>query len=464
VFFVAVCLESLDTDLFLQWKPTLYDDGRVVRAINVRDYQHMPQTFSDVACTVCGCVCDDLRLTFDGNRLQRAEKACRLAEPWFARLSNLPERPTASIQGKQVTPEEGVERAAEILRASRSPLVWGLSRSSTAGQKAAVLLAERIGATVDTTASVCHGPSIMAIQQVGESTCSLGEVRNRADLVIFWGADPVTSHPRHFERYSVDAAGLFVPRGRGDRHVVVVDCEETATSQLADTFIKISADSDFDVIWALRQLLRGIELPATADVGVAHSTLQRLAQQMKECRYGAVFFGLGLAQRSIGHKNVEALLRLVDDLNDFTRFTARRLRIPGDVTGADAVLCWLTGFAFAVNLSRGYPRYNPGEYSANELLERGEVDACVLVGSESYRELSVPARKRLAIIPVVALDYPHVQPTVDAAVQFTTAVYGIHAAGTVYRMDEVPIPLRRLVSAEWPTDEEVLTAILNRLT
>ena len=90
---------------------------------------------------------------------------------------------------------------------SRAPLIWGLSRSSTAGQRAAVLLAEQIGATIDTTASVCHGPSIMAIQQVGESTCSLGEVRNRADLVIFWGADPAESHPRHFERYSVDAQG-----------------------------------------------------------------------------------------------------------------------------------------------------------------------------------------------------------------------------------------------------------------
>src|SRR6185295_7486905 len=116
-------------------------------------------------------------------------------------------------------------------------------------------------------------------------------------------------------------------------------------------------DKDFDVIWALRQLLRKIELPGSFDVGVSHAQLRRLVEQMAGCRYGSVFFGLGLAQRSIGHKNVEALLRLVEDLNDFTRFTARRLRIPGDVTGGDAVLCWLTGFPFAVNLARGFPRY-----------------------------------------------------------------------------------------------------------
>jgi formylmethanofuran dehydrogenase subunit B len=392
-----------------------------------------------------------------------AEGACHVAEPWFAALSNLPDRPMASIEGKAATLDQAVGRAAGILSESRAPLIWGLSRSSTGGQRAAVLLADRIGATVDTTASVCHGPSIMAIQQVGESTCSLGEVRNRADLVVFWGADPATSHPRHFERYSVDATGLFVPRGRADRHVIVIDSEETETSRLADTFIKIRRGSDFDVIWAIRQLLRGIELPESVDVGVPHDQLRRLAQQMSNCRYGAVFFGLGLAQSGLGHANVEALLRLVKDLNGFTRFTARRLRIPGDVAGADAVLCWLTGFAFAVNLARGYPRYNPGEYSANELLERNEVDACVFVGSESLGDLSPMARKVAERLPTIALDYPIVAPSLAATVQFTTAIYGIHAAGTVYRMDEVPIPVRQLLETALPTDEDVLRAIAERI-
>ncbi|MCI0332400.1 MAG: formylmethanofuran dehydrogenase subunit B [Planctomycetes bacterium] len=423
----------------------------------------MPQTFSDVACTVCGCVCDDLQLTFSDGRVTQAAGACRLAEPWFASLSEPSGRPAAAIDGRPVSLDDAIDRAAEILRASRAPLIWGLSRSSTAGQRAAVLLAEQIGATIDTTASVCHGPSIMAIQQVGESTCSLGEVRNRADLVVFWGADPVESHPRHFERYSADAVGLFVPRGRADRHLIVIDSEETATSRLADTFVKIQRDSDFEVIWALRQLLRGIELSPSFDVGVPHHVLQTLASQMSNCRYGAVFFGLGLAQRSIGHKNVEALLRLVEDLNDFTRFTARRLRIPGDVTGADAVLCWLTGFPFAVNLSRGFPRYNPGEYSANDLLERGEVDACLFVGSEPFLDLSPRAQRTVAQLPTIALDYPNAQPPFEATVQITTAIYGIHAPGTAYRMDEVPVPLRQLVPSSLPTDDDVLGAISRQL-
>src|SRR5690606_33577141 len=107
----------------------------------------------------------------------------------------------------------------------------------------------------------------------------------------------------------------------------------------------------------------------------------------------------------------------------------------------------------------GYPRYAPGEFSASELLARGEVDACLLVGSESVSLLPAAARKRLEQIPTIVLDYPHFAPAWTPDVRFTTAVYGIHAAGTAYRMDETPIPLRSVLASDYPTDAEVLTRL-----
>lgn len=421
------------------------------------------QTFSDVACTVCGCVCDDLVLRTKDERIVEAQGACKLAEPWFAALND--RRPAAaSIEGTATTHEAALDRAASILRECTNPLVFGLSRSSTRGQRAAVRLAEALRGNIDTTASVCHGPSIMAMQQVGESTCSLGEVRNRADLVIFWGANPAESHPRHFERYSVDPAGEFVPRGRLDRTIVVVDTKPTATSGLADVFLHVKPDRDFELIWTLRQLIAGDNPRTLNETGIPLDATRDLARRMTGCGYGVVFFGLGLAQRGFGHATVEALLRLVEDLNAHTRFAARRLRVPGDVAGADGVLCWQTGFAYAVNFSRGFPRYNPGEFTANELLARGEVDACLLVGGESVGLLGAAAQATLRRIPTIALEYPHVDIAWQPTVRFTTAVYGIHAPGTAYRMDEIPIPLRSLMETTYKTDDEILTELLKRIT
>ncbi len=418
----------------------------------------MEQIFEDVACTVCGCVCDDLQLTVSGGRITKAQGACSLAEPWLLGQDSR-QPPAAEIDGQAAPVEDAVRRAAAILQQSRSPLVYGLSRSSTDGQRAACRLADQIGATIDTTASLCHAPSIIALQAAGESTCSLGEVKNRCDLVVFWGSNPVVSHPRHFERYSATPEGMFLPGGRADRTLVVVDVEPTASSALADHFLQVEPGRDFEVLWTLRALVRGVAPAADALLGAPLDQLESLAQRMKSCRSGVVFFGLGLSQSGLGHLNVEALLRLVTELNAHTRFYARRMRVPGDVAGADSVLCWQTGYPFSVNLSRGYPRYNPGEYSAGNLLERSEVDACLLVGSEGTQALSAAAHRRLRQIPIVALDYPTVDSSPPPAVRFTTAVYGIHRPGTAYRMDEIPIPLRPVLPSGYASDGEILRQI-----
>jgi formylmethanofuran dehydrogenase subunit B len=150
----------------------------------------------------------------------------------------------------------------------------------------------------------------------------------------------------------------------------------------------------------------------------------------------------------------------VRDLNDHTRFYARRMRVQGDVTGADSVLAWQTGYPFSVSLARGYPRYNPGEFSAQSVLERGEADACLLVGSEGVARFSEPALDHLRRIPTVALDYPDEESSIPPTVRFTTAVYGVHRPGTAYRMDEVPVPLRAFLPTAYPSDGDVLGMIL----
>ena len=413
----------------------------------------MPETIPDVACTACGCVCDDLAVTVADGRVVRAERACRLAEQWLL-PQNTYRPPAAEIDGKLASPDEAYARAAEALKAATAPLIYGLSRSTTEGQRAATALADRIGATIDTTASTGHAPSILALQQVGESTCTLGEVRQRADLVIFWGSDPLVTHPRHLERYVGD---------RANRVVVVVDEGETESAKAADLFVRVAPGRHWEALWTLRLLVKGLDPRAGCDAGASLDALRDLAGRMAGCRCGVVFFGAGLVRHRLAHRDVEALLQLVTDLNEFTRFYARRMRRYGDVAGADSVLAWQTGYPFGVNLAAGYPRYNPGEFTGPEMLARGEVDVCLLVGSETVADFPDAAKDHLRRIPVIRLDSPDVDVDVPAAVRFTTAVYGVHRPGTAYRMDEVPIPLRVLLPTDYPSDGEVLREILRRV-
>lgn len=418
----------------------------------------------NATCTFCGCVCDDMALTVEGNRITHAKNACILGKAWFAEHT-VEDRPFALIEGKEASTEEAVEAAARILAEARFPLVYGLSDTTCEAQKQAVGIADLIGANIDTTTSVCHGPTGMAFQGVGESTMTLGEVKNRADLVIYWGGNPAESHPRHFTKYALTPKGMFIPNGRKDRTMVLVDVRRTPSARAADIFIQVKPKTDFEVLWALRALVndRYVDPSIEEETGVSLDTLKDLADRMKNCSYGVIFFGMGLTMTRGRHFNAGALLALATDLNEFTHFVAKPTRGHGNVTGGDQVLTWQTGYPMAVNFSRGYPRFNPGEFTAVDLLAGNEADAALIIASDPGANFPQAAIDHLRHIPTIVLD-PKPTPTTELArVAFTTATYGINTSGTVYRMDEVPITLRPAFPSPYPTDEEVLKAIRLRI-
>ena len=146
-----------------------------------------------------------------------------------------------------------------------------------------------------------------------------------------------------------------------------------------------------------------------------------------------------------------------------TMYVDKPMRGHGNVTGADNVVSWSTGYPFGVNLGRGYPRFNPGEFTTSDLLARGEADAALIVASDPMSNFSQPARDHLAKIPSVVLDPKLSETAKVATVAFTTATYGINVPGTVYRMDDVAIPLRPAFESPYKSDYEVLKAIETRI-
>jgi formylmethanofuran dehydrogenase subunit B len=433
-----------------------------IAATIVGEKHSAPFVIENVACLGCGCVCDDLKLAVSRGQIVTAERACDLGKRWL-RARHQPGEPTAEIEGQPTSYDEALQRSADLLRAANYPLVYGLSQSNTFGQRAAVSLAEQLGAVIDTSASVCHAPSVMAQQEVGKVTCTLGEVRNRADLVIFWGSDPLTTHPRHWERYSVEPRGRFTRGGRTDRFIVVADTTRTASADAADLFLPIEPGRHFEALFALRAMLRGAILRDDSGLGAPTAVLGDLAGRMQRSRFGAVFFGAELAREESGHCNVQVLLQMVADLNDSRRWVAMRMRVQGNVVGADTVLAWQTSYPFAVNMARGFPRYNPGEFSVQGVLGRGEADACLLVGSETLGWLPPAAIDHLRRIPTVLLDSTGRETPISATVRFRTAATGIHLSGTVYRMDGIPIPLRAVLPSDYPSDAEILAEFERRL-
>ena len=209
----------------------------------------------NVVCPFCGCLCDDIVVEVEDNRITAARKTCSNGRSFFLNAHIEATRPT--VDGKEVEWPEAIDVSTRILTDSACPLIYGLSSTASEAQRKAIALADLLGATIDGTSSVCHGPTTIGIQSQGEPTCTLGEIKHRADLVVFWGCNPAEAHIRHFARYSVSARGSLTPQGRRDRTVVVVDVRPTRSSRNADIFLQPRPSSDYEVLTVLRALLKG---------------------------------------------------------------------------------------------------------------------------------------------------------------------------------------------------------------
>src|SRR5687767_7112746 len=166
--------------------------------------------------------------------------------------------------------------------------------------------------------------------------------------------------------------GRFVPNGRKARTMVLVDIRETPSAKAADIFLQVRPSKDFEVVTTLRALLKNqpVDKERVTETGVSIEELQDLVDRMKRARFGVLFFGMGVSMTRGKHMNSASILTLAAELNAFTKFVAMPMRGHGNVTGGDVIMRWTTGYPFGVSLSRGYPRFNPGEFTSVDLLIR----------------------------------------------------------------------------------------------
>jgi formylmethanofuran dehydrogenase subunit B len=402
------------------------------------------QVVEHVTCLGCGCACDDIATVVRQNRIVEARNACLLGRAWFGDGA-VPQE--ARVGGHAVSLEAALTQAATILTQARRPLVYLAAELSCETQRAAVGIADRLRAVLDSTTSEIAA-AVLAAQRRGRATATLGELRQRADLVVFWGVDPAQRYPRYTSRYAV---------ARQSRTVVAVDVGGHRGPGDADARVIISADVEVDALGVMRAIARGHALP---DVPALRPAVE-LARRMMQAQYVALVHDAEPdgTPADLPPDRAEGLIALAQALNGPTRCALSTLRAGGNRSGADAVVTWQTGFPCAVDFSRGYPSYRPHDGAA-ALVARREIDAMLLIGSPG--SVPEPVARGLASVPTVAIGPYASAAAFEPAVAVDTGVAGIHEGGMAFRMDDVPLPLRPSVAGP-PAAAVVVRDLATRL-
>ncbi|MGN6393214.1 MAG: hypothetical protein ACTHM9_13355 [Gemmatimonadales bacterium] len=407
---------------------------------------------ASVTCLGCGCGCDDLRVVVADRRIVDFTPPCPLARTWFGDGS-VPS--VVRVGGREASLDDAVDEAGKLLAAAAGRALVVLAPGiSVQAQRAALALADRLGAAVDAATSEAAAAGLLAAQRRGRAAATLGEIRNRADVVLFWAVDPGPRYPRYWSRYAPEPEGTHVPTGRAGRTVVSVSVGADRGPGAADAELTLLPDQEIPALSVMRAVALGNtlgELPAPLDAAAA------IAARLTKAKYVAVVHEAEPGQEPARDRyRAEGLLGLAEALNGPTRAALSSLRAGGNRSGAEAALTWQTGYPMSVTFEPGSPAYTPDRRG---LASAAAMSAILVAGSP--RPVATALAPAAAMVPIVIVGPRATEAPFPARVAIDTGVAGIHEGGTAYRMDEVPLPLRPpLADAGARNTVETLTALL----
>lgn len=412
----------------------------------------------NIVCPVCGASCDDIQVELEGQGLT-VRNACKMGNAKFQEVVS-PHRirePLVRADGdlRRASWDEAIEMTARILANSERPLLFMGSETSTEAMEVGIHMAEFLGGIADSNSTVCHGPTTMGIQEAGRVGATAGQSKSRADLTVYWGSNPLESMPRHMSRYAVYPRGYWTQRGRFDRTIICVDPRRSVTAENSDLHIQLNPNTDYELLSALLTLLHGKRPhPSVEEVtGVSISEMEKMLTMMKSCNFGAIYVGLGIASSYGKHRNAEMAFNLVKELNSHTKFVIGALRGHCNVAGFNQIASYLYGFPFGLDFSRGYPRYNPGEYTAVDVLRDRDVDAAFILSADLVSHFPAACSEYLAQIPVACIDIAPCPTTMISDVVLPGVIDAMESDGTFYRLDDVPIYFQPFTSSPFPFTE-----------
>jgi len=421
------------------------------------------KTLTSLVCCGCSCLCDDIDAVVENDRVVETANACQWGAARFLGLKKFSRAlPRARCQSHRRRPDsrnrldlslaEAVSACRDHLFFARRVVAYGLGQMSV---EALHLLMDGLR-DWETLWIPSDGPLLQAfVKTYGQHAPALTNlecVRNQADLVIFWGANPLRSTPRLLGRYALFPRGRFTERGAEDRKAWTVDIQTTEMERVTE-LLTIPPDQERACVRALRQAHAG--LPLKAPAGLSSKTLSMLLKDVDASRYRVFFFGRGPLYQPEGEGVLDELASWVRELG--ASAPSFLLPVPGDFNSMGFLHVFLSCGGLANPLWHLQGDVHRWEPRAGDVLLALSGDCFWFLTDDQKRAV------RKHRIPVLALSAHETMTTAEADVVVAVGLQGLDVSGRATRLDGVSLFAENLWDGEAASDEAVLRELFDPL-
>ncbi len=398
----------------------------------------------NLVCTGCGTLCDDIQVEIAENRIARIENACAKGAAFLYALDNPNRRTSCLVRHKEVPLEQAIEEAKHLLWEARKPLIFGLDNSTLEAQAKAISLARKLGAVIDDVSSFSYGELIQGLLEGSPRSCSLSQIKDKTDLLIYWGSNPLHSHPRHLSQFSYysytdyDEAG-WIPKVK----LTCVEVRETELNSICRPAFRLAPGGDREFIREILSIIKG---------GEGTDEAKAFLELIKDSQVCVIFCGKGLLYALNG--NFDLFNEMMEGLGQWTKASVIPMIDEINMLGFNKSLREEAGYVNQVSFDGGI--IHGTEFSFLEQVHKGLPDCVLIAGSDPFSTLPQSLSRKLASTKIIYLGSLITSTTNAAEVVIATAAPGLESNGTVVRMDGEEVNLFDVKKSTYPSEEEVL--------
>jgi formylmethanofuran dehydrogenase subunit B len=423
-----------------------------------------------VTCTGCSLLCDDIIIRSDGLYIDEVIGACLKGKERFENViaKNRILNPLIKKNGnfQEVSVNEALEKAKEIIKNSSNPLLYGFSTVSCEAQLKGIELAKAINGFIDSNSIICQGKVLNTAKETGITLTSISEIINKADLLILWGANVAESIPRLLNK-TLFSRGKFRMTGREIKTLIVIDPVKTASfgvMGVRDVALQIELGKDIDLIRVLKEeCYKAESIPDSGVGGIDRDDLKRLLLHVTGAENGVIFIGQGVLRTQANENVIKELLELVQLIN----VKQQKGRVSVIMLGGHYNMAGFEHVALST-----FGKNHSLQFANNQLvdtsetiiskIEKEDFDCSIIVGTDPISHFPSKLSKKLLKKPIILIDNKQSATFHIADVIIPSAITGVECGGLAYRIDHIPIELKKVLNppSNVYTDEEILNKIV----
>ncbi len=404
---------------------------------------------NDFICPFCSLHCDDIKVTNKNNNFRVTnisnQKCIQKIEQYNLNKKSII---WPKIKNKKSDFSEVIKKAKNIIKLANEISVLNLG-TDMGSIRSMLSFSATHNACFDHINSQLFFNTMNLVQRSGYMSTTLGEVKNRSDVIMIFGNQIIDQHPRIIEKFLLPK-NSFAQNVKKRKIYLIGNYSKSILNNLKHDKRIIHINFNIELISLLINSLN--DKTYSSSLKIKKNIFEELLSNIEKSKYSVFMWTGSDFKKSDNYQTIlQSISNYVLHLNKQSR--AACLPIAGSLgdTTSNQVATWLTGYPARIKCSNNFFNHDRFSYNVSRLISESETDLVIYVNNFYREKIEINPK-----IKNIILGHPQSTFSTTPDIFIPVGIPGLDYQDIMFRTDNVvSLALKHIRDINLPTVKSI---------